>query len=208
MTAALGEARHPEDVLALRNVDEFEKSIQNLSTEENYLRPRMEHLVDLGLIGRKTGLSTKPSDFAWMITDRTRTLAAEWGGILTGGRASIEHYIEHDLFTSMSRVFDGTHKPLETLEDRLLWFGRAFALVRHEFGFTPGRMLALMACLLAWEQGHIVEIAEIYDAVYAAADTPWGKYLHFSGGSRFDREFLIRLDAELVPALEDRAVFS
>ena len=60
----------------------------------------------------------------------------------------------------------------------------------------------MLACLLAWEAGVRLEIRETFDAVYQAATSRWGAYLHFSGGSRFDREFLIRIDEAALPALE------
>jgi hypothetical protein len=72
----------------------------------------------------------------------------------------------------------------------------------REFGFTPGRTLALHACLMALEQGEVLEVEQVFNAVYDAARTPWERFLHYSGGSRFDREFLIRVDAEMVSALE------
>jgi hypothetical protein len=89
-----------------------------------------------------------------------------------------------------------------TLEEKLLWFARAFCSVGRDFGFTPGRTLALLSCLLAWEAGVRLEISDLFDAVYEAARSPWTRYLHFSGGSRFDREFLIRMDDAALPALE------
>ena len=85
----------------------------------------------------------------------------------------------------------------------MLWFGRAFEDIGREFGFTPGRTLALKACLLAWENKRTMEVGDVFDAVYrfARQGSPLDQYLHFSGGSRFDREFLIRIDPGLVEHL-------
>ena len=60
----------------------------------------------------------------------------------------------------------------------------------------------LMACLLAWQAGYVCEIEAVFEAVYRAARTEWARFLHYSGGSRFDREFLIRIDAEIVEELQ------
>jgi hypothetical protein len=86
----------------------------------------------------------------------------------------------------------------------MLWFAQAFKEIGREFGFTPGRTLALKACLMAWERGYTMEVGDVFDAVYRAAKQPIHEYLHFSGGSRFDREFLIRVDDEAITYLEQQ----
>jgi hypothetical protein len=48
-----------------------------------------------------------------------------------------------------------------------------------------------------------MDLSEVFDCVYHAAQSAFEKYLHFSGGSRFDREFLIRIDDELLGVLEE-----
>jgi hypothetical protein len=201
MLAAIGEPSDPADMLAAREVSEFLQSLRRtLSTEENYLRPRMEILVDVGLVGRKSA-SKKSSDFAWIVTDETRRLADEWRRLATVPNA-IPTYLEEQFFASMGRVFEVPLTTTQTLEERLLWFVRAFAHVGRDFGFTPGRTVALVACLLAWEAGTALEIRQVFDAVYEAARSRWSGHLHFSGGSRFDREFLIRVDEAALRALE------
>jgi hypothetical protein len=49
-----------------------------------------------------------------------------------------------------------------------------------------------------------MDVGEVFDAVYKAAEqgSRFERYLHFSGGSRFDREFLIRIDDGLLGALQ------
>jgi len=65
-----------------------------------------------------------------------------------------------------------------------------------------GRLaLALVASLLAWAEGVTLEIGEQFDSVYANAQSQWGQYLHFSGGSRFDKEFLIRVTSLVNPSI-------
>ena len=54
----------------------------------------------------------------------------------------------------------------------------------------------------AIEHKEVIEVADVFDSVYAAATSQWSRFLHFSGVSRFDQEFLIRLDDEALPALE------
>lgn len=195
----IGEPSDPEDILAIREWLSFrEVVLKTLSTEENYLRPRLEILVDLGIVGRRIG----SKGFVWEVTDTTRTIAAEWQDLISD-RNSIPSYIEKRFFTSLSRVWGRNHRPAESDDERLLWFAKALRHVKREFGFTPGRTAALLGCLLSWESGIVIETGEMFDVVYAAAKSEWGKYLHFSGGSRFDREFLIRMDDEALGKLEE-----
>jgi hypothetical protein len=197
----IGEPSDPDDILAIREWLTFrEVVLKNLSTEENYLRPRLEILVDLGIVGRRKNAG--PKGFIWEVTHTTRSIVEEWQELIVD-RNSMSTYLETQFFGSVSRVWGGSHRPATGDEERLLWFARALRRVRREFGFTPGRTAALLGCLLSWESGIVIELSEMFDVVYRAAKSEWGKYLHFSGGSRFDREFLIRMDDEALERLEN-----
>jgi hypothetical protein len=205
MLDRIGEPTDPEDILAVRDVVEFRKSIENkLSTEENYLRPRLEILVDLGLVGRRSDREGKRSDFMWTVTDTTRALTAEWR-MLEAPTNVVPAYLDRGFFGSMAKVLSPAKRVSASDDERLLWFARAYKHIGREFGFTPGRTLALMGCLMAWEAGIVLEVGDVFDAVYRAAGTRWERFLHFSGGSRFDREFLIRIDDGALPELERAA---
>jgi len=198
----IGEPEDPEDILAVREISEFHAVLMaKPSTEENYLRPRLEILVDLGLVGRKPIHDKSRSDFMWVVTDATERLSTEWRNLLIG-KKTIPEYLGAEFFESMSRVFDRTLRKVLSRDEKLLWFTRAFHRIGRDFGFTPGRTCALLACCLAWESNFLLEIDEVFDAVYQAGRTEWSRYLHFSGGSRFDREFLIRIDPEALNELE------
>ena len=86
-------------------------------------------------------------------------------------------------------------------DQALLWMVRAYLSIRRPLGFTPGRPISVLACCLALREGIAMEIRDAYDCIYEAA-ARWSEYLHFSGGSRFDREFLIRIDPVLEELLE------
>src|SRR5207253_8728580 len=76
MLRDIGEVTDPESVLDVRELDEFRAAIErNDSTQENYLRPRMEILVDLGLVGRRSAGTERRTDFVWHVTEQTRALA-------------------------------------------------------------------------------------------------------------------------------------
>jgi hypothetical protein len=198
MLTVIGEPEDPADMLAVRDVSDFEAAIlATESTEENYLRPRLEILVDLGLVGRKHVSGKSRTDFMWVATETTERLASEWAEL-----ENIAEYLDRSFFSSMARVYVREFRRVSSMEELLLWFARAFLRIGRDFGFTPGRSCALLACLIAWESGVLMEIAEVFDAVFEAGRGKWSSYLHFSGGSRFDREFLIRVDQEAAVELE------
>jgi len=203
MLATAGDVNDPDQAIPLRNVIEFQTSIAKTpSTRENYLRPRMEMLVDLGVFERKAaGVTGKTDAFPWQVTEVARRLAEEWLSLL-GPHDRITSHLDCTFFRTMASVFGLGHTPVGSSLEVLLWFARAFAVLGREFGFTPGRTLALKAALMAWESGRTIEVADGFDVVYRAATSPWQRYLHFSGGSRFDREFLIRIDDDIVGPLE------
>jgi len=198
MLVAIGEPEDPADMLAVRDVSEFEAAIlATESTEENYLRPRLEILVDLGLVGRKYVSGKSRTDFMWVATEATERLASEWADL-----ENIPEYLDRGFFSSMAQVYVRELRRIASMEEVLLWFARAFVRIGRDVGFTPGRTCALLACLIAWESGTLIEIDQVFDAVFEAGRSNWSKYLHFSGGSRFDREFLIRVDQEAAVELE------
>jgi hypothetical protein len=195
LLSAAGAPTRPDEILEFQDVLEFKDSIsKSLSTEENYLRPRMEILVDLGIIDRNQ--DSKPSEFPWIVTDVTRRAAEEWKG-LANFAESAGSYLEQRFFTSVSTIFGGDKLIVTNQEQILLAFAESFARIGREFGFTPARTVALEACLLAWEKGIVIELTSMLAVVKESARTDSGRYLHFSGGSRFDDEFLIRVDPEL-----------
>ena len=204
MIACIGEPNDPEDILAFREITDFRNSIEkSIKTEENYLRPRMEILVDLGVFGRKGDIEDKQSEFVWLVTDKTRAIAQSLRKYFSG-KYNIQEYLDQGLFRSLSEVYGSGYRKVDGLEGRLYWFARALRKIGRDFGFTPGRTGALMACLMAWEEGKILEVSEVFDAVYEAARSDWAKYFHYSGGSRFDREFLIRVDDEFLTIIQER----
>jgi hypothetical protein len=200
----IGKITDPEDAPALWEVEKFRDTIaESPSTQENYLRPRLEILVDLGFLSRKQPRDGKRSDFMWEVTQSTRALSGELREFTSRESCGrLGDYLDKRYFASIARALGRSMSPVTGSTEHLLWFAKAFQDIGREFGFTPGRTLALRACLMAWENGRTMEIWDVFKVVYEAAGTTVDKYLHFSGGSRFDREFLIRIDEGLVDELE------
>ena len=55
---------------------------------------------------------------------------------------------------------------------------------------------------ISLEEAWIIEVAEMFDVLRRMAAGPWRRYLEYSGGSRLDQEFLIKVKPDLIPALE------
>lgn len=83
-----------------------------------------------------------------------------------------------------------------------MWFAKAYTEVRREIGFTPGRTVAQLGSLLAAEAGVRLEVKDLFDLAYRLPSGPYAARVSFSGGSRFDTEFMIKIDPALVPELE------
>lgn len=193
----IGEPADPSEILEIQGLLEFKDSLlKSNSTAENYLRPRLEILVDLGLLGKQA----RSDQFAWSITDTTRRCCDEWL-TLANREKSVERYLDAQFFGSMANVFGRQNKKIIVHDQILKEFALAYLLVGREFGFTSGRTVATVACINAWCNNQLLEIDSVFEAVYAAAKSNFGKYLHFSGGSRFDKEFLIRISPELLKSL-------
>jgi hypothetical protein len=151
----IGDITDPEDAPAVRDVERFYEAIENKdSTQENYLRPRLEILVDLGFLQRRQAGEGKRADFPWEVQEQTRLLADELRPLTVVGTSvprELEQYLDRRFFASASRALGHRKTPVSQDDDRMLWFARAFKEIGREFGFTPGRTLALKACLMAWD---------------------------------------------------------
>ncbi|MGF1885757.1 hypothetical protein L4D13_06410 [Photobacterium profundum] len=196
------ELSDPADILEIREVIDFRNTVlAKDKTQENYLRPRLEILVDLGLIDRLPPKSKKGGRFSWVTTLLSRRLDEVWSD-LSSDCTAIPHFLEDQFFSSMAYVYATEATKVKDNRIVLLWFARAYELVGREIGFTPGRTISLLACLLAFEEGRVLELSQVFDTVYAASTTEWDQYFRFSGGSRFDREFMISVDDGLLVELE------
>jgi hypothetical protein len=200
---AIGEPTDPEDILTYRVVEEFKQAfLRSLSTEENYFRPRIENLVDLGLVTRRVVASgDKPGAFPWCISEAGIAVAAAWQEI-DKNPLRIDEFLETELIGSMIPLASAPLRRVTNERERLLWFARAYKVVHREIGFTPGRTVSQMASMLAAEGGMRLELSELFEAVYESPRGDFAPHFSFSGGSRFDSEFMIKIDDTLLPTLE------
>lgn len=190
--AAIGEPVDPEDVLAFRELREFNDAVLgSRSTEENYLRPRLEILVDLGLVERTVESPDKRGAFPWMLPSASLELSDRWSS-LAGHPQHVDEFLDTQLVTTTAPALGLRLRTCSGVE-ALDWFAKAYSCVGREIGFTPGRTIAQLASLLAAEGGVQLEVKGMYDCIYAVPSGPYADFFQFSGGSRFDQEFMIKV---------------
>jgi len=174
-----------------------------LKIHRHHLRPRLEHYVDLELLGRRNDAHT--ADTVYEPIPETHRAVEAWRPLLDDPK-TIRRFLDGHFFSATARIFGMQSGSLCSDLECLVYFARAYELVARTIGFTPGRTVALAACLLALEDGRRAEIDSVFDAVYAGAKSDLRDHLIFSGGSRSDREFLIRVRPELVAVLRQRTI--
>src|SRR5262249_47815781 len=113
-----------------------------------------------------------------------------------------QELIDRRFFQWCADIYQLGAKPCDVDLRRLYYFARGFPFLEREIGFTPGRTVAVAGCLLALEDGWIVEVSEMFAVLRQMAAGPWRRFLEYSGGSRLDQEFLIKVNPELAPTLE------
>ena len=198
LSKAIGEPTDPADVLPYRALVDFAESVtKTSSTEENYLRPRLEILVDLGLVARRGGSTgEKAGAFTWSVSPVGRAVAQAWEW-LSKHPLKVDEYLDKDFIQTCAPLVTTSSLRIASDQEILSWFAHAFRELHRDIGFTPGRTVAQLASLLAAEIGVRVEIDHVFRVVYASAQSQYGPFLKFSGGSRFDNEFLIRVEPEI-----------
>jgi hypothetical protein len=186
------------DIYTALELQHLRKYIDNLAEKKNHLNqalPRMEFAVDLDVIQR-AGVGRRTREPVYRPTENTRRFVEAFGRFRTDPTAA-QNDLDDTFFRGMAATYGIPAHPVESDDERLLWFCRGYKLIKRPAGFTPGRSAAFAGALLALEQSRLVDLSEMFSAVYRAAHGPWSQRLGFSGGSRFDREFLIRVDERL-----------
>jgi hypothetical protein len=112
-----------------------------------------------------------------------------------------QELLDRHFFAWAAEIYGIPAKRCEPDVRQLFYFTKGYPFLEREIGFTPGRTVALAGCLLALEDGWLVEVAEMFGLLQRAAAGPWRPYLEYSGGSRLDQEFLIKIRPTLEPAL-------
>ena len=169
------------------------KSEPGFKIHRHHTRPRLEHYVDIGLLGRRP--ESHAADTVYEPVPETFRAVEALAPLLEQPKI-VRRFLDDQFFRCAAHIFGLTGAPACSHWQALAYFAKAFELVGREIGFTPARTVSFTACLLALEDGRFAEIATMYEAVREGARTDLGEHLIFSGGGRFDGEFLIRVKPE------------
>ena len=184
----------PDDLVPALPFRELMERLENDSDlRDQALEVRMAILKQLGLL--RIDIEAPPQ--SWRRATPALAALASVCDELPLTRSGIEALLDRRFVSSLAKGLEADAWTRPSRDKTLLYLARAFKATHRELGFTPGRPLALLAAVLAAEESAILEISDVYECVYGAARSRWSPYLHFSGGSRFDSEFLIRLESGL-----------
>jgi hypothetical protein len=181
----------------LRGGRQLADRVARRGVAKNQAQPRYFHLFELGLLER--GASGK-GRVPYLPTEAGRR-AAEVLAPLREGAEDQQEQLDRHFFRWAAQIYQMPARGCGSDERRLLYFTRGYPYLEREIGFTPGRTVALAGCLLGLEDGWLIEVAEMFSLLQRAAAGPWRPSLEYSGGSRLDQEFLIKIKPSLLPAL-------
>ncbi len=205
--AAENLVRAVEGVMDITNIESIRESrtfFERVTTKgvaRNQAQPRYHHLFEIQLLDRTEVDNEGRRSNPYLANEACRQADA----ILAPLReqpGEQQDLLDTHFFRWAAAIYGQPCHPCQDDRRRLLYFARGFEYLQREIGFTPGRTIALAGCLLAWEDGWLVEIAEMFDLLQRMAAGPWRPYLEYSGGSRLDQEFLIKIKPGLVSILE------
>lgn len=195
MVESISDITSIDDVRTCRSLAD---RLSSKGVAKNQSQPRYHHLFELGLLQR---LPTERGAVPYSVCDAGLN-AAHVLKPLREDPQGHQDLIDQHFFAWASKIYNLSARPCDDDRRRLLYFARGYPFLQREIGFTPGRTVAVMGCLLALEDGWIVEVADMFRLLQRMAAGPWRPYLEYSGGSRLDQEFLIKVRPDLVRVLD------
>jgi hypothetical protein len=163
--------------------------------------PRLEFCVDLGLLERLDG-NQATEEGTYRATDALRRVPTAFGGLLSKP-AAISQWLDREFFGAAGLLYEHELRDCLDRDLSLYYFVKGGAFLKRRAGFIPGRIAATLGCLFAWLEGWRLEIDAVFREVYRVPKGPWADYLHFSGGSRLDSEFLVVIDPSFESKLRE-----
>ena len=184
-------------VETVRECRQYAERVVKRGVSKNQAQPRYYHLFELGLLDR--GPSGQPR-VPYTLTPAGRRAVMALAP-LRDRPEDQQELLDRHFFAWAAEIYGIPAKRCEPDVRQLFYFTKGYPFLEREIGFTPGRTVALAGCLLALEDGWLVEVAEMFSLLQRAAAGPWRPYLEYSGGSRLDQEFLIKIRPTLEAVL-------
>lgn len=198
----LSRAREGADAahaLAVRGIVEYRERLASDNAAWHNARPRIEFMIDLELLEpAKDRRGLHPP------TAAGRRAVIEWAPLIEDPKQTPQ-WADQSFFGSFARIHGREPVRYGGELERLMAIAKAFRKpVARPIGHTPASSVALLACLDLLEMGVLAEVDELLDSLREAAHGQFESMLSFSGGSRLDGEFLIRIDPALYRAAGGR----
>jgi hypothetical protein len=183
-----------DEVNELKNLSNLRQRIAKEPVDKAQRVPRLEFMVDLGLLDRSSEGAKAESQY--VVTEATTRFADAFQGLSNSpGRISV--WLDNHFFAAAAAAYDMPATPSSNELTTLLYFIRGAGILGRRTGFIPGRMASLAGAVLALTEGHRLEISDLFKCAYSLPKTAWAPYVKFSGGSRLDNEFLVSVDPGL-----------
>jgi hypothetical protein len=208
LVSQLEENTRLDEISRFKGILDLNQRIAKAPVEKQQREPRLEFCVDLGILERIKSYE-EPTDQSSGNEEDNRykpTSALERAGEafadLFKNPGAVSRWIDGNFFKAAGCLYERKLTQINSSNLKLLYFIRGAELMGPRMGFIPGRIASIAACTLAWVDGYLLEVSELFDEVYLIPKGEWSGRIKFSGGSRLDREFLVAIDSKLRSDLE------
>jgi hypothetical protein len=175
------------------------------SSYRHHAAPRLEFLVDLGLLQRDSdGIRNNvndgddgDSDYAYRANASTQRFA-DYVKTHLQPNLDVDKFVRERAIDCCAKSHNLTLTSA-TESEKVGFLVKGFQQVNRDIGSTPMWTTALMSSLLALRQNIKIEISDFY-ALAKKLSLAEAAKVRLSGGSRFDGEFLISIAPEFLKA--------
>ena len=157
--------------------------------------PRLEFLKDLGIIAPQP----EPGSYAYIFTPTTQSYVEYVQKTLLPA-LDTEDFVRNHAFKLANLIYQRNARPPAGQEEVFRYFLRAYVQVQRDIGNTPAMSICVRGCLLAQDEGVLIEIADMYQTGREHA-RKYSEYLRYLGGSVQVGDYLISVDHRLLREL-------
>jgi len=212
LVGQLEENTRLDEVSQFKGILELRNRIVKEPVEKTQRVPRLEYCVDLGFLERVdlankrekvAGEATvKADDGAYRTTPCIGRVPLALGELIQRPNLA-DKWLDQKFFKAAGILYERPLASITDTEMKLFYFVRGADFLQRKLGFIPGRVASMVGCLFAWVDGFRLEVADLFQEVYRVPKGKWAGLIKFSGGSRLDSEFLVAIEEELLPKLQE-----
>lgn len=165
--------------------------------------PRLEFLKELGIIAPQPlpppdSHLSKP--YSYLLTPTTEAYVEYIQKTLLSDGLDSEEFVRNHAFKFASIIYHRiTRQPVDQ-EEVFRYFLRAYVRLKRDMGNTPSGSICVLGCLLAQDDGLLIEINEMHQVGRDYA-RKYSEFLRYSGGSIQLGDYLISVDHRLLQNL-------